>query len=76
MKQWQNPRTLGLGALGAFILGVGLLYAGFFKLAPLALLLFVLLTVLSTIALSAADIQQISARRNALTAASEEHKPR
>ncbi len=75
MKQWQNPRTLGLGALGALILGVGLLYAGFFKLAPLALLAFVLLIVLSTIALSAADIQQISARRSAVAAASEQHEP-
>ncbi len=64
MKQWQNPRTLGVGALLAFILGIGLLYAGLYKVAPIALLIGVLLTVLSTIALSAADIQQIIARQN------------
>jgi DMSO reductase anchor subunit len=64
MKQWQNPRTLGAGALVAFILGIGLLYAGFFRLAPVALLIFVLLTVLSMIALTVADIQQLIVRQN------------
>ena len=71
MKQWQNPRMLGAGALVAFILGVGLLYAGFFKLAPVALLIFVLLTVLSVIALTVADIQQLIARQNDSSAPSD-----
>ena len=65
MKQWQNPRILGIGAFVALIVGIGLLYAGVLKLAPIALLIFVLLAVLSVIALTRVDIQRLIARQNA-----------
>lgn len=57
LKQWPRPRILFI-ALGAmFVLGIILLYAGFFKTASLALLATVLLGIFATIALTDHDIQ-------------------
>jgi hypothetical protein len=57
-KQWPQPRLL-FGAAAVFgLIGIGLLYAGLFKTAPVALLAAVLLCVLATIALTSHDIDR------------------
>lgn len=56
MNAWPHPRTLGIAAIVAFILGIGLLYLGFLKIAPLALFASVILAVLTSIAITAIDI--------------------
>jgi hypothetical protein len=63
-KQWPQPRLLFGAAAVLGILGVGLLYAGLFKTAPVALLAAVLLCVLATIALTSHDIERAASRED------------
>ena len=63
-KQWPRPRTLFSAAAVLGIIGIGLLYAGLFKTAPVALLAAVLLCVLATIALTSHDIDHALLRDN------------
>lgn len=51
-----QPRLLLIGALVCFGIGMGLLYAGFYKTAPIALLASVLACVFAAIAISARDV--------------------
>ena len=59
LKQWPRPRILFIAVGAMFVLGIILLYAGFFKTASLALLATVLLGIFATIALTDHDIQCI-----------------
>lgn len=61
-NQWPQPRLLFSGAAVFGLLGIGLLYAGLFKTAPVALLVAVVLCVLATIALTSHDIERASLR--------------
>ena len=63
-NQWPQPRLLFGGAAVFGILGIGLLYAGLFKTAPVALLVAVLLCVLATIALTSHDIEHAILRED------------
>lgn len=57
-KQWPQPRILFIAAGAMFGLGMILLYAGFFRIAPVALLATVLLCIFATVALTDHDIQR------------------
>lgn len=61
-NQWPQPRLFFSGAAVFGILGIGLLYAGLFKTAPIALLAAVVLCVLATIALTNQDIERAERR--------------
>ena len=61
MKTWPSPRILNASAAALFLAGIGLLYAGALKLAPLALFAAVLLCVLAAIATNAYDIERLQA---------------
>jgi len=63
-NQWPQPRFLFSGGAVFGILGIGLLYAGLFKTAPVALLAAVVLIVLGTIALTSHDIERASLRED------------
>jgi hypothetical protein len=63
-KQWPQPRLLFSAAAILGLMGFGLLYAGLFKTAPVALLAAVLLCVLATIALTSHDIERALLRED------------
>ncbi|KPL81424.1 MULTISPECIES: hypothetical protein [Herpetosiphon] len=52
-----SAKQLGLAALATLILGIGLLYAGALTIAPLALLSFVVLSIVAMVSLTAHDIE-------------------
>lgn len=61
MKTWPSPRILNASAAALFLAGIGLLYAGFLRFAPLPLFAAVLLCVLAAIATNAHDIERLQA---------------
>jgi hypothetical protein len=63
-KQWPQPRLLFGAAAVLGLIGIGMLYAGLFKSAPVALLAAVLLCVLATIALTSHDIEHAALRED------------
>lgn len=63
-KQWPQPRLLFSAAAVLGLIGIGMLYAGLFKTAPVALLAAVLLCVLATIALTSHDIERALLRED------------
>lgn len=64
MYRWPQPRIFILSAVAVLVLAIILLYAGLLKTASMLFLAFVLLSVLSVIALAVADIEHAVAQRN------------
>jgi hypothetical protein len=59
VNTWPQPRLLLLGAAALFIAGIGLLYAGALRVAPVLIFAAVLLCVLAAIATTAHDIRRL-----------------
>jgi len=58
-----KPRPLGVGAVVAFAVGVGLVYAGFPSIGPMAMLAGILLAIFAAIAWTTPEDQVLAARR-------------
>ena len=58
-----KPRPLGAGAILAFVLGVGLVYAGFPAFGPMVMLAAILLSIFAAIAWTTPEDQVVAARR-------------
>lgn len=75
MKTWPSPRILNASASALLLAGIGLLYAGALRLAPLALFAGVLLFVLAAIATTAHDIERLQAAAAPSSAPTPEEAP-